>query len=267
MDKNGKPCDYSVFCLSFGVSPQCGRGNGAGGDFLYHKHYSCFVHISCVFAAYNRRNRRYKALRPPVLGKCLYESGVISKKRGEYLCCLCSGASVPFILSFAGAQIMGDIKYGLKLLLLLAFSVLVIALGFRPFLLKNEQKQKISAFNYIRKTDFTAAVSESAYLLVSVCGFIVCFYVLGITVSGVFPKDSLYSLIVRGLFEFSGGIAQSASFPLPMRETLCGLFLGFGSLSGMFQTVSVINKSLSPKPFIISRILTGVLMVVLTLLT
>lgn len=197
----------------------------------------------------------------------LYESGVISKKRGEYLCCLCSGASVPFILSFAGAQIMGDIKYGLKLLLLLAFSVLVIALGFRPFLLKNEQKQKISAFNYIRKTDFTAAVSESAYLLVSVCGFIVCFYVLGITVSGFFPKDSLYSLIVRGLFEFSGGIAQSASFPLPMRETLCGLFLGFGSLSGMFQTVSVINKSFSPKPFIISRILMGALMALLTLLT
>ena len=197
----------------------------------------------------------------------LYESGVISKKRGEYLCCLCSGASVPFILSFAGAQIMGDIKYGLKLLLLLVLSVVFIALVFRPFLLRNEEKPKNTAVNYMRKTDFVASVSESACLLVSVCGFIICFYVLGVMVSGIFPDGSIYSLVLRGLFEFSGGIAQSVSFSPPTREVLCGLFLGFGSLSGMFQTVSVINKSFSPKPFIISRILTGVLMVVLTLLT
>ena len=197
----------------------------------------------------------------------LYESGVISKKRGEYLCCLCSGASLPFILSFAGAHVMGDIKYGLKLLLLLVLSVVFIALLFRPFLLRNEEKPKNTAVNYIRKTDFVQAVSESAFLLVSVCGFIICFYVLGVMVSGIFPDGSIYSLLLRGFFEFSGGIAQSASFSTPTREVLCGLFLGFGSLSGIFQTVSVINKSLSPKPFVISRILMGALMALLTLLT
>lgn len=197
----------------------------------------------------------------------LYESGVISKKRGEYLCCLCSGASFPFILSFVGAYVMGDIKYGLKLTGLLVLSVVLISLTFRPFLQKNEEKPKNIAVNYIRKTDFVAAVSESAFLLVSVCGFIICFYVLGIIASGIFPDGSIYSLLLRGLFEFSGGIAQSVSFPLPTREVLCGLFLGFGSLSGIFQTISVINKSLSPKPFILSRILTGALMVLLTLVT
>ena len=172
----------------------------------------------------------------------LYESGVISKKRGEYLCCLCSGASIPFILSFAGAYVMGDIKYGLKLLGLLFVSVAVIALAFRPFLLKSEKKPKNTSVNYIRKTDLVCAVSESAFLLVSVCGFIICFYVLGVMVSGIFSEGSIYSLLVQGLFEFSGGIAQSAAYPLPTREVLCGLFLGFGSLSGIFQTVSVINK-------------------------
>ena len=197
----------------------------------------------------------------------LYESGVISKKRGEYLCCLCSGASIPFILSFAGAYVMGDIKYGIKLLLFLVLSVVFIALVFRPFLLRNEEKPKNTAVNYIRKTDFVASVSESAFLLVSVCGFIICFYVLGVMVSGIFPDGSIYSLVLRGLFEFSGGIAQSVSFSPPTREVLCGLFLGFGSLSGIFQTVSVINKSLSPKPFVISRILMGALMALLTLLT
>ena len=197
----------------------------------------------------------------------LYESGVISKKRGEYLCCLCSGASIPFILSFAGAYVMGDIKYGIKLLLFLVLSVVFIALVFRPFLLRNEEKPKNTAVNYMRKTDFVASVSESAFLLVSVCGFIICFYVLGVMVSGIFPDGSIYSLVLRGLFEFSGGIAQSVSFPLPTREVLCGLFLGFGSLSGIFQTVSVINKRFSPKPFVISRILMGALMALLTLLT
>ena len=197
----------------------------------------------------------------------LYESGVISKKRSEYLCCLCPSASLPFILSFAGAQVMGDIRYGLKLTGLLAASVVLIALVFRPFMLKNEEKNNACCLNYIRKTDFVSAVTDSAFCLISVCGFIICFYVLGVTVSGVFPEGSICSLIVRGLFEFSGGIAQSIRCPVPTREVLCGLFLGFGSLSGIFQTVSVINKSLSSKPFIISRILTGALMVLLTLLT
>lgn len=197
----------------------------------------------------------------------LYESGVISKKRSEYLCCLCPSASLPFILSFAGVQVMGNIRYGLKLTGLLVASVVLVALVFRPFMLKNEEKNNTCSLNYIRKTDFVASVSESAFLLVSVCGFIICFYVLGVMASGIFPGGSIYSLVLRGLFEFSGGIAQSVSFSTPTREVLCGLFLGFGSLSGIFQTVSVINKSLSPKPFVLSRILMGALMALLTLLT
>ena len=198
----------------------------------------------------------------------LYESGVISKKRGEYLCCLCSGASVAFVLAFAGASVMGSVKYGFKLLGFQFAATLVTAVLFYPFLLKNDEKIMQSVTNvYIRKVDFSAAVSESAFLMVRICGFIVCFFVLGAIVSAVFPEQSLQSVLVKGLFEFSSGIAESAVYNIHTRELLCSLFLGFGSLSAIFQTVSVVKDVFSVKPFIISRLVIASLMTVFALLT
>ncbi len=198
---------------------------------------------------------------------CLYESGVVSRKRGEYLCCLCSGASVAFVLAFAGASVMGSVKYGLKLLGFQFAATLVTAVVFYPFMLKSDDKITPRAKNtYVRNVDFPLAISESALLMVRICGFIVCFFVLGAIVSDLFPAESMQAVLVKGLFEFSSGIAESAPFSLPTREVLCSLFLGFGSLSAIFQTVSVIKDVFSVKPFIISRLVIASLMTVFALL-
>ncbi len=197
----------------------------------------------------------------------LYENGFISKKRGEYLCCLCSGASVSFILAFAGATVMGSVRHGIKLLLIQSAATAVTAVILYPFLLKGDKRCPAATKKHIRNTGITDAIADSAFLLVRICGFIACFFVLGSVAAGFFKEGSIWAVTVRGIFEFSGGIARSAVFDVDTREVLCSLFLGFGSFSAILQTVSVMKGVLSVKPFIVSRFIMGTLMTVFALLT
>lgn len=198
----------------------------------------------------------------------LYENGFISKKRGEYLCCLCSGASVSFIVAFAGASVMGSAMYGVKLLLFQTSATAVTAVILYPFLLKGDTFKPIfDTKKHTRSIGLTDAITDSALISVRICGFIACFFVLGSIAAGFFKESSIWAVIARGIFEFSGGIARSAVFDVDTREVLCSLFLGFGSFSAILQTVSVMKGALSVKPFIISRFIVGTLMTVFALLT
>lgn len=198
----------------------------------------------------------------------LYENGFISKKRGEYLCCLCSGASVSFILAFAGASVMGSVACGAKLLLFQTLATAVTAVILYPFLLKGDKFTPASNIKkYTRSVGLTDAITDSALLCVRICGFIACFFVLGSLAAGFFEEGSIWAVTVRGIFEFSGGIARSTVFDTDTRETLCSLFLGFGSFSAILQCVSVMKGVFSVKPFIVSRFIIASLMTVFALLT
>ncbi|MBO5402975.1 MAG: hypothetical protein J6A85_07390 [Clostridia bacterium] len=197
----------------------------------------------------------------------LHEEGYISKKRAEYLCCLCSGASVSFILAFAGVSVMGSVMHGIKILLIQCAATIVTAAVLYPFLLKGEKKISAKTKKRIRNTDITDAIADSAFLCVRICGFIACFFVLGSLCAGFFKEGSIWAVTVRGIFEFSGGIARTSVFDIDTREVLCCLFLGFGSFSAILQTASVMKNTLSVKPFIISRLIMGALMAVFALVT
>lgn len=198
----------------------------------------------------------------------LYENGYISRRRGEYLCCLCSGASVSFILAFAGASVMGSVIHGVKLLLFQISATAVTAVILYPFLLKGDTFTPPSAAkNHTRNIGFTDAITDSAFLLVRICGFIACFFVLGSLLAGFFEEGSIWAVTVRGIFEFSGGIARSSVFDIDTREVLCSLFLGFGSFSAILQCASVMKGVFSVKPFIVSRFIIASLMTVFALLT
>lgn len=198
----------------------------------------------------------------------LYNSGVISREKGEYMCCLCGSPSVSFILAFAGSQVMGSTAAGVKLLAFQVISTAVTALIIRPFMLKKDTYvPPAGTKKYIRKTDLTDAISDSAYLLVRICGFVCAFFVLGSIAESVLPAGSIWGVIFRGLLEFSGGVYCASEYGVYTREVLCSLFLGFGSLSAVMQTASVIKGVFSLKPFIISRFLIATLMTLFALLT
>lgn len=198
----------------------------------------------------------------------LYQKGIISRKKGEYLCCINGSASLSFILAFAGAQIMGSVASGLKLLIFQTVATAVTALVLYPFLLKGDDFHPAeSAKKYVRSTDLTDAISDSSYLLVRICGFVCTFFILGSAFSQLFPQGSIWGVILRGMLEFSGGIYCASEYCEETREVLCSLFLGFGSVSAIMQTASVVKGVFSLKPFVLSRLMIASLMTVFALLT
>lgn len=198
----------------------------------------------------------------------LYQKGIISRRKGEYLCCINGSASVSFILAFAGAQIMGSVGKGLKLLFFQVAATAVASAILYPFILKGDDfKPDINTKKYIRTTDLTDAISDSAFLLVRICGFVCAFFVLGGVAQELLPTHSVWGVILRGILEFSGGIYCASQYSADTCEVLCSLFLGFGSVSSIMQTASVIKGVFSIKPFIISRLIIASLMTVFALLT
>lgn len=207
---------------------------------------------------------------PSGAANCAYlcENGIISKKRAEYLCCLCSGPSLSFYLAFVGAQTLESTLLGAKLFLFQILAIGVTSLLMYPFLIKKDNPlPRQSAKKYIRKLSLTDIIGECAYLTVKICGFVCFFFVLGWVVSDLFKENALVSVILRGLFEFSSGISSAKDFDLKTREALCCVFLGFGSVSAILQTVSVANKVFSLKPFIVSRFIIAAVMTLLALIT
>lgn len=198
----------------------------------------------------------------------LYQNGIISRRKGEYLCCINGSASVSFILAFAGAQIMGSVASGLKLLVFQILASAFTAAVLYPFLLKGDNfSPSVNAKKYVRSTDLTDAISDSAFLLVRICGFVCVFFILGGVAQELLPAHSIWGVVLRGILEFSGGIYYASEYGTDTREVLCSLFLGFGSLSSIMQTASVIKGVFSVKPFIISRLIIATLMTVFALLT
>ena len=104
-------------------------------------------------------------------------------------------------------------------------------------------------------------------MIVKICGFIICFSVLGMLISEPFGRKSLLGVIIRGLFEFSGGIAASAVFDHGTKKALLALFLGFGSFSAIFQVVSIIKGYFSLKRFFIYRVTVGLTACLLAMIT
>ncbi len=198
----------------------------------------------------------------------LYENGLISRKKGEYLCCISGSASLSFILTFAGAQILESRIRGLKLALFQILAAVITAVILYPFLLKGDAfVLSESIKKRPRSTGLTEAISDSAYLMVRICGFICTFFVFGGIAENILPSDSIWGVVIRGMLEFSGGIYSASKFSIETREVLCSLFLGFGSLSAIMQTASVIKGVFSLKPFLISRFIIASLMTVFALLT
>lgn len=198
----------------------------------------------------------------------LYEQGVITRARGEYLCCVSTLPSVSFILGFAGITALGSIEDGIRLLgVVVSANLITAAFFYILFCRKEKHKTEKNIKIPPRSEGITEAVGECAYLIVKICGFIICFSVLGVLISEPFGRKSLLGVIIRGLFEFSGGIAASGVFDHDTQKALLALFLGFGSLSAIFQVASIIKGVFSLKRFFIYRVAVGLTACLLAMLT
>lgn len=191
----------------------------------------------------------------------LYERGEISKKRAEYICAFSNNASMSFLLGFVGVQLFGDIMTGVRLCLFQAVSSVISALMLRMLFMKKDDFSPIPQTAPPKRERFTNAVLDGTKSMVAICAYIVVFMVFSEAALSIIPLEGLPRLLMRGLIEFSSGISSSftemASGIISSQTAfvLCGLFCGFSGICVITQVVSSMKGRLSPKMYVLGRLL------------
>ena len=168
----------------------------------------------------------------------LLESGSINEKQAECLLAVSGNASAPFIISFAGAAVTGSAKAGA---IMLALKVAVSALSWmivsRLRLSKSERRFAVRAA--ISGCGLTESLKRSVCTGADICGCIVFFAAVSESVISLTACGETAGCILRGIFEFSGGIGESVSLGAGLRYAIVCALLGWQGMSVHLQ-VSVI---------------------------
>ncbi len=188
----------------------------------------------------------------------LYDNGKISKKYGEYLCAFTNNPSLSFVIGFAGKELLGDSRLGIKLLTFEIIACLITAFVMKLLIFGKEKLPKPDFDNNTR-IGIWEAVSESALTMVNLCACVVFFMILGNTVTKALNLSPLAEGILKSCLEFSSGCATAAKtgkFAFP----LIAFALGQTGVSVALQVKSVIGNRFSVIPFALGKLITASIM-------
>lgn len=189
----------------------------------------------------------------------LYEGGKLKKEEAEYLLCFSNNASASFVVGFVGQNAFGSRELGFKLLCLQTVGAVVCAAVFKLILFPKGERGAIKGAELRGQgKGFVRAVSDGAVSMLGICSFIVVFGVLGALVCETFPQ--LSSPLLRGFFEFSGGISLCAEQGGKSAVTHCAMLLAWSGLCVHCQVAAAVGGKLSLKPYFLSKLLQCALM-------
>ena len=172
----------------------------------------------------------------------LYSQGLLTKEEAERLLAFCSNSNPVFLITVLGQGVFGSFRAGLWLWLIHVLSALLAGLMFRGGGGRRGKAPEAVCCKAVSLPGaFVAAVRESAAAMVSVCGFVVFFYVL---------SRPLASLVGPWGAAAVGALELFSLTPL-LRPDRAGFLLaaactGFGGLSVLCQT-AVVTEGLSLK--------------------
>ncbi|MBR6677032.1 MAG: hypothetical protein IKL24_06855 [Clostridia bacterium] len=191
----------------------------------------------------------------------MYKKGELSKTQTEVLISACNNTGPSFVISVIGVSFFKSAAFGRwlyfsQLAASLVSAVIVNRLLF-PFKRENEPKASVK----IVVPDVFSAVQGSVLSTLTVCGFIVFFYVIsGFTVPLIKSFSPLLSGVFAAILEFSGGAGAAALEGGVRGRFLCGLAVGFSGLSVFCQTASFTQKEeISLKRCFCTKIIQGII--------
>ena len=202
----------------------------------------------------------------PVGAKCvvdLYSKGECSKGESEKLLAFCNNSGPMFILGAVGAEMLGNITLGRYLYIIHILSAFLTGIIFRFYKTKNEE---VLSLPMNEKKDIVKCITDAFTMgaegIVSVCGYVIFFCVMGKALS----KLNI-SPLIHGLLEITGGTEEVINLGISLNEKLPVVsgIIAFSSLSVMLQVLSIIRKTnLSPKPYLIGKTIQSVIAFSLT---
>ena len=169
----------------------------------------------------------------------LYQEGLLPREESERLLAFANNSNPVFLISVLGAGVFGSVRVGVWLWLIHVLSALLTGLVFRGSGKNSARRESRSANRAARPIPaFVGAVRSSLSGMLSVCAFVVFFYVLvrplaaaggrmGAVLVGAAELFSLTPLLTPDTFGFI--LAAGAA--------------GWGGISVLFQTLAVLEGS------------------------
>ena len=199
-----------------------------------------------------------------VCAASLYASGECSKTEAEKLLIFCNNSGPMFIIGAVGIGMLNNYRLGIFLYIIHILSAVICGVIFKNYNKNYAEKflppAREDAKLKTAALDIGAAVVKSVNTILLICGFIIIFAVF----VGAIPDLPFRSYVYAAL-EITGGIAallrESTLNVLP----LISFFMGFSGISVLAQVYAVVKPSgLSIKPYIIGKLLQGIVAFLLT---
>ena len=192
----------------------------------------------------------------------LYKNGKIDKKYAEYLTSFSNNASLSFVVGFVGRGLFKRTSFGIRLFIIQAASALIGGLIMRFLLYKNGKIPKISA-TISRKSSLRETLADTAQNMLNICACVVFFVVVGESISSLFALNPFLSACLKSVLEFSSGALAAAALPKYAFQ-LTAFAISFGGVSVLMQVKSLVDSSLSLKPYALGKLIACTVMLVLS---
>ena len=171
----------------------------------------------------------------------LYENGMCTKTEAERLLAFCNNSNPVFLISVLGVGVFGSVRAGVWLWLIHVLSALLTGLVFRGSE-KSASRQELTRrppFQAVSFAEaFTGAVRSSLAGILSVCAFVVFFYVLAQPLTAMGGRLGAVLVAALELFSLTPLLTADAFGFL-----LAAAAAGWGGLSVLCQTLAVLEGS------------------------
>ena len=171
----------------------------------------------------------------------LYASGALTRAEAERLLTFCNNSNPVFLISVLGVGVFGSVRAGVWLWLIHVLSALLTGLVFRGSG-KSASRQELTRRPPFRAVSFaeafTGAVRSSLAGILSVCAFVVFFYVLAQPLTAVGGRLGAVLVAALELFSLTPLLTADAFGFL-----LAAAAAGWGGLSVLCQTLAVLEGS------------------------
>ncbi len=191
----------------------------------------------------------------------MYKNGELSKTQTEVLISACNNTGPSFIISVIGASFFRNASFGQWLYASQLIASAASAIFINRLLFPFKWEERIQKKRRIVMPDIFTAVQSSVSSTLTVCGFIVFFYVISGFMTPFLTRISPdLAAVFAALLEFSSGSKYAAMLTGPKGRFFSGLAVGFSGLSVFCQTASFTSKEgLSLKRCFCTKLLQGIL--------
>ncbi len=196
----------------------------------------------------------------------IYENGGITKRQAECLVAVCGNASASFVISFAGAGVLGSVRAGVIILALkTVLSFAAWAVLSRTVLSAEERRFCIGAS--FGGGSLPAAVRRASAAMMNICACAVLFTVAADMASPICGGNSIARCLLRGALEFSGGIGECRSLAAGARYVCVCALIGWQGACVHLQVSVAAGEKISLKPYFAVKAAETFAMTLLGLLT